>query len=39
MLSGLFDLADLDVGQPQRARGATFDDAAAEPPTQFEGEI
>jgi hypothetical protein len=39
MLSGLFDMADLDVGQPQRARGATFDDAAAEPPTQLKGKV
>jgi hypothetical protein len=25
--------------QPQRARGAAFDDAAAEPPSQVEGEV
>ena len=38
VFGGRFDLVDLDVGQPQRARGAALDDPAAES-SQVEGEV
>jgi hypothetical protein len=39
LFSKFVDVVDLDVRQPERARHAAFDDAAADDAAEIEGEI